>query len=183
MAAFIIGCEVAFWVFVLAGLVFRYLLKAKRLGGALLLVTPLIDLALLIVTVWDLRDGAVASTVHGIAAIYIGVSLVYGHSMIRWADVRFAHRFAGGPAPESLPRYGQAHARRERIGWAKHFGAWAIGCAVLYAMVLLVGDAERTNALMGIMRIWSIVITIDFVYSFSFTLWPKQAKGTGNGHV
>ncbi|TYP69394.1 hypothetical protein [Paenibacillus methanolicus] len=178
MAAIIIGCEIAFWVFVLAGLLCRYVLKAKKLGAALLLATPLIDVALLMVTVLDLRDGAVASTVHGIAAIYIGVSLVYGHSMIRWADVRFAHRFAGGPAPERPPAHGQAHARRERIGWAKHCVAWAIGCAVLYAMVLLVGNEERTSALMGILRFWSIVLAIDFAYSFSFTLWPKRAKGT-----
>lgn len=178
MAAMIIGCEIAFWVFVLAGLVCRYPLKAKKLGAALLLATPLIDLVLVIVTVLDLREGAVASTVHGIAAIYIGVTLVYGHGMIRWADVRFANRFAGGPAPERPPAHGQAHARHERIGWAKHACAWAIGSVLLYAMVLFVGDEERTAALMGLLRIWSIVLAVDFVYSFSFTLWPKRAKGT-----
>ena len=50
-------------------------------------------------TAIDLRGGADATGAHSLAALYLGFSIGYGHRMITWADTRFAHRFAGGPAP------------------------------------------------------------------------------------
>jgi len=41
IAAMIIACEIGFWVFVLAGLAFRYLLGMRRLGAVLLACTIL----------------------------------------------------------------------------------------------------------------------------------------------
>lgn len=96
MLGVIIGCEVAFWVLILAGLACRYLLKWKKTGSALLLLTPVVDVVLLAVTVAHLRQGAEATFAHGLSAVYIGVSIAFGHGMVRWADERFAHRFAGG---------------------------------------------------------------------------------------
>ncbi len=176
--AFIIGCEIAFWIFVLAGLTCRYLLGWKRAGALLLLCTPLIDLVLLAVAVIDLRGGAEASIVHGIAAIYIAVSIVYGHSMIQWADVRFAHRYASGPAPVKPAKYGKEHARRERRNWYKHVLSWAIGCAILYGMIILVDTENRTGGLSQLIRTWSYVLGIDFLISFTYTLWPRKQKST-----
>ncbi|WP_409344370.1 hypothetical protein [Paenibacillus sp. MBLB4367] len=176
ITAFIIGCEIGFWVLVLAGLVCRYVLRLKPLGAILLLCTPVVDLILIVATVVDLRNGATATTVHGISAIYIGVSVAYGHKMIRWADERFAHRFAGGPKPVPKPKHGAEHAGYERRMWLLHLLAWAIGCLVLYGMIWLVGDAARTETLLGTLRLWSVVVGIDFLYSFSFTLWPRKAK-------
>ena len=43
---------------------------------------------------------------HGLAAAYLGFSVAFGHSMVRWADQRFAHRFAGGPPPWRPPKQG-----------------------------------------------------------------------------
>ncbi|MBW7454599.1 hypothetical protein ACFOLF_17120 [Paenibacillus sepulcri] len=176
----IIGCEIAFWIFVLAGLVCRYILKAKRTGAILLYCTPVIDLILLIAAVTDLRGGAEASAAHGLAAIYIGVSLIYGHGMIKWADIRFAHRFANGPAPVKRVKHGKEHARNERKGWFQHALAWGIGCAILYGMIVMVNAGDRTAGLMQIIRIWSLVLAIDFVISFSYTLWPKARKDTAS---
>jgi len=174
----IVACEITFWVFVLAGLFFRYILRAKRLGAAFLIGTPLIDLVLLAATAVDLRNGATANVFHGLSAIYIGVSAAFGHSMIRWADVRFAHRFAGGPPPEPGPKYGLEHARHERRMWYRHLLAWAIGCALLYGMILYVGDAERTAQLFWTIRTWTVVLVVDFLISFSYTLWPRKEKGS-----
>ncbi|MCD9022575.1 hypothetical protein [Cohnella silvisoli] len=174
--AIIIGCEIAFWVFVLAGLACRYILKLKKTGAFLLYCTPVVDLILLIVTVIDLKGGTEASFTHGLAAVYIGVSIVYGHSMIKWADVRFAHRFADGPPPQKKVKQGKEHARNERRGWFQHLLAWAIGCAILYGMIIMVNVDSRTEGLQQMIRSWSIVLTIDFLYSFSYTLWPRQQK-------
>lgn len=176
ITAFIIGCEIGFWVFVLAGLICRYILRWKKVGALLLLCTPLIDLALVIAAVYDLRGGAEASFAHSLAAVYIGVSIAFGHRMIKWADERFAHRFAGGPKPAGKPKYGQAHAHYERIGWLHHLVAWVIGAAILYGMVLLVNDESRTAVLFNTLRLWSLILGIDFLISFSYTLWPRKEK-------
>ncbi|MFF2015889.1 hypothetical protein [Paenibacillus sp. NPDC058177] len=177
ITAFIIGSEIAFWVFVLAGLVFRYVLKQKKIGAALLICTPIVDLALILATILDLRSGSTATFAHSLAAVYIGTSIAFGHSMIAWADSRFAHRFAGGPKPISKPKHGAAHALNERKGWFKHLLAFVIGCAALYLMILFVGDPARTESLSDTIRFWAMVLIIDFAISFSYTLWPKQAKG------
>jgi hypothetical protein len=172
----ILAGEVAFWAFVLGGLVARYLLRRPRLGVALLLMTPLVDLALVAATVIDLRAGATADVFHGLAAIYVGVSIAFGRRMIRWADERFAHRFAGGPPPKRPPKHGPEHARYQRRGWYRHLLAWAVGSSLLFGMVLLVGDPARTESLSARAAVWALIIAIDFVWSFSYTLWPRKAK-------
>lgn len=50
----------------------------KGLGLFFLALTPVVDLVLLIATAVDLYNGATAGTVHGIAAIYLGVSIAFG---------------------------------------------------------------------------------------------------------
>ncbi|WP_336789937.1 hypothetical protein [Paenibacillus sp. MMO-177] len=172
----IIGCEMAFWVFVLAGLACRYLLRRKKLGAVLLAITPVVDLVLLAATAYDLHQGGEASFIHGLAAIYIGVSVAFGSRMIRWADIRFAHRFAGGPPPEPKVRHGVEHARNERKGWLLHLLAWSIGCALLLGIIAWIGDEARTASLLSVIQMWSIVLSIDFLISFSYTLWPRKAK-------
>ncbi|AJS58765.1 membrane protein [Paenibacillus sp. IHBB 10380] len=183
MIALIIGCEIAFWVFVLAGLACRYIFRLKKTGALLLYFTPIIDLILLIVTVVHLQEGAEASLAHGIAAVYIGVSIGFGHSMIRWTDVRFAHKFAGGPSPQKRVKFGKEHARDERHGWFRHFLSWAIGCVILYGMIFMVNVDSRTLVLFQMMRVWSVVLGIDFLISFSYTLWPRHKKITKDHSV
>ncbi|WP_353682039.1 hypothetical protein [Thermobacillus sp.] len=97
IAAMIIACEIGFWLFVLAGLACRYLIGKRRLGGVLLASTILVDVALLIFTTIDIRNGATAGFFHGLAAVYIGVSIVFGKQMIRWADGKFAIGSPGVP--------------------------------------------------------------------------------------
>ncbi|WP_166240682.1 hypothetical protein [Paenibacillus turpanensis] len=174
ITAFIIGCEIAFWLFVLGGLTLRYIVKKERASAIVLLCTPLIDVILLVVIVIHLRNGAEATFAHALAAVYIGASIGFGHRMIRWADTRFAHRFAGGPAPVRLT--GKEHAHHERTGWFLHLLSWAIGCSILYGMVWLVNDPSRTEVLSQTLRLWSLILGIDFLISFSYTLWPRETK-------
>ncbi|UQZ36425.1 hypothetical protein C2I18_24565 [Paenibacillus sp. PK3_47] len=180
MAFFIIGCEIAFWVFVLAGLTSRYILRMKKLGAVLLYCTPLIDLVLIAASIIDLRNGATADFSHSLAAIYIGVSVAWGHRMIAWADARFAYRFAGGPRPPARPKYGAERGRYEWTGWLLHLLAFSIGVGLLYGMIAITGDAARTGTLQDTIRVWSIIVGIDAVISISYIIWPKQAKGTVN---
>jgi hypothetical protein len=174
MIAAIIACEAGFWVLLVGGLAARYLLRARRLSTALLVSVPLVDVVLLAISVLDLRRGGEATVAHGLAAVYIGVSLAFGHQMIDWADQRFAHRFAGGPAPVRPPRSGRAHAARERRQWGRHLLAYVTAAAVLGLFTLLVGDVTKTAPLWVVMAPWGIGVVIDFVVSFSYTLSPRK---------
>ncbi|HEY7486061.1 MAG TPA: hypothetical protein VH912_16470 [Streptosporangiaceae bacterium] len=176
LLAVIVACEIGFWVFLLAGLAARYLLRWPRASVALLSCAPLVDLVLLVVATLDLRDGGRATVAHSLAAVYIGVSVGFGHRMITWADQRFAHRFAAGPTPAPRPRYGAAHAARERSTWYRHLMAWAVGCALLASAVVIIGDSSRTVALWQVAVLWTVVLAIDFAISFSFTLFPRRPR-------
>ncbi len=63
----------------------------KQVGLILLAMTPVIDLILIITMSVDLLNGAKATVPHGIAAVYIGVSIAFGKQMIQWADERFKY--------------------------------------------------------------------------------------------
>ncbi|KAF0824562.1 hypothetical protein ACOSZF_07450 [Cytobacillus firmus] len=172
----IIACEIGFWVFVAAGLTARYILRKKTLGSLLLLCTPVIDLILIAATTIDLHRGAEATIFHGIAAVYIGITVAYGKQMVHWADERFAYKFGNGSKPAKPPKYGSEHARRERNGWYRHLLAWIIGLALLFAMILFIGNSEQTENLQGLIKMWTLVLAIDFAISFSYTVWPRKGK-------
>ncbi|PAF34975.1 hypothetical protein CHH69_13025 [Terribacillus saccharophilus] len=175
----IILCEVGFWVFIAAGLIARYVFKLPKVGIILLGATPLIDLTLLAATGFDLARGATATNAHAIAAIYIGVSLAYGKSMIRWADQRFAYYITKqGEKPKKF--YGKEHARKEAKSWLQHLLAYIIGAGLLLAVTYWINDPVRTEALTSVLRIWSIILGIDFIISFSYILFPKKEKHTSS---
>ena len=174
----IVACEVGFWVILLAGLVARYLLHLPRLGLGLLVCVPLVDLVLLVATISNLRGGETASFTHGLAAVYIGFSVAFGHSMIRWADERFAHRFAGGPPPSRPPKYGRARTAHEWQEFRKAAVAWAIGCALLLAGIAFVGDAARTGALLEWIAQLTVILAIWLIWPVSYTIWPKKPKAS-----
>ncbi|MFK4344547.1 MULTISPECIES: hypothetical protein [unclassified Paenibacillus] len=174
MYLFIISAEVLFWVFVVAGLIARYMFGLKKLGGLLLLCTPIIDVLLLIAVFITVSSGMEITTATGLAACYLGITVAFGHRLIKWADVRFSHWFGKGPKPER--KYGAAHAKEERTGWLLHLLGWVIGNALLLAIIVYVDDPQRTVSLEGIMSTWAIVLVIDFIVSFSYTLAPKKNK-------
>jgi hypothetical protein len=175
MIALIVACEIGFWVLLVSGLFARYVLKWRRVSGVLLVSVPVVDVVLLAATAIDLRSGAEATLGHGLAAVYLAVTVVFGHRMIRWADVRFAHRFAGGPAPDQGPRGGHEHAARQRRAWLEHLLAYALGAAFLGMFTLIAGGMDRAAPLWGVMGTWSVVLVIDFVISFSYTLMPRKS--------
>lgn len=170
----IVACEIGFWVFVLAGLIARYQFKQERLSMMLFFCTVLIDFFLLIFTFFDLKNGAVADFFHGLSAVYIGVSLVFGKQMINWADRQYAYRFAGGEKPVKRKTYGRERAIEERKGWYRHFLSWLIGGSLLAALILYFNNVEQTFALMRVLFGWTVVLLIDFLISFSYTVFPKK---------
>ncbi|SFJ90076.1 hypothetical protein [Streptomyces pini] len=172
----IIVCEVAFWVLLAAGLVLRYPARKPRLGAAVLLCEPLLEVVLLAVTAIDLRNGAEGDWKHGLAAVYIGFTVAYGHYMVKWADGHFAHRFAGGPPPVRPPKYGMARAVHEWKMCARSVLGAVIALALLQGAVWYVGDAGRSESLTQWQHKMLFVIGISVVIAASYTLWPKKPK-------
>ncbi|MFF0831554.1 MULTISPECIES: hypothetical protein [unclassified Streptomyces] len=172
----IVACEVAFWVLLAAGLAFRYALRMPRTGLALLLCEPLLEAVLFAVTAIDLRNGAEPDWRHGLAAVYIGFTVGLGHSTVKWADARVAHRFAGGPPPERPPRYGRARAVHE---W-KVAGRWIlaslVALALLQAAVWYVGGHGETGSLRAWQSRMLLLIVVNLVIAASYTLFPKRER-------
>lgn len=169
----IVACEIAFWVVILLGLVTRYIFKQQRLGFAFLALTPLIDLFLLITTSVDLYRGATASLAHALAAVYIGISLIFGKSMIAWADERFRY-YVTKQGPQPRKRYGMEYAKHYLKSWGQHVLSYLIGAGILAGLIYLIDDPARTEALSGVLKVWTLVLGIDLVITISNFIWPKR---------
>jgi len=174
VAWMIIISEILFWVTIILGLFARYVLKRNKLGLILLAATPVIDCILLATTSIDLYRGATASTVHAVAAVYIGVSLAFGKSMISWADNYFRY-YVTKQGAKPAKRYGTEHAKHYFKSWIRHVFAFLIGVGILQLLILLIDDATRTESLASISRIWLIVLGIDFIFAISYFIWPKKS--------
>ena len=158
IVALILACEAGLWVLLGLGLVARYLLRLRTLSTLLLAAIPLLDVVLVVAVTLDLMRGAEPRSVHGLAGVYLGFSVAFGPSIVRWADVRFAHRFAGGPPPVK-PAKGTpervAHLWRE---WNRVVVAATITSVVLGGLVLFVATPEQSGPLWWwIGRVWVVV--------------------------
>ncbi|MGH3859246.1 hypothetical protein [Actinokineospora sp.] len=171
-------CEIGFWVLLGAGLVARYPLRLRRTGAALLVATPIVDLVLLAATVLDLRRGGEAGLVHGLGAAYLGFSVAFGPSLIRWADRWFAYRFADGPRPVRVPKRGPERARHEWREWGKCVMACGIGVAVLAVLSFVVGTPERTTALWSGWYAWIPKLgAVTAIWFATGPLWTLLDRG------
>ncbi|MFT9847019.1 hypothetical protein [Aneurinibacillus sp. REN35] len=175
IAWLIVACEIAFWVVIGAGLLARYVFKRRRIGFFLLALTPVIDLILLLITSVDLYRGATATQAHAIAAVYIGVSIAFGKSMIEWADERFQY-YVTKQGTKPVQRFGFAHAKHYLKSWVRHLFAYIIGAGLLLGLHALIDDPSRTEALLGTLRLWSIIVVVDLAIALSHFIWPKKEK-------
>ncbi len=174
--ATIIGCEIGFWILLGLGLATRYLWGMRRLSTILLLLVPLLDVVLLVAAVIDMHGGAEGSWRHGLAAAYLAYSIVFGHRTLKWADQKFAHRFAGGQAPWKPPAGGMARARYEWGMWLRIVLAYGITCALLLGLIRIVDDPSRTTALTTFMGSLLRIPVIALLWPVSYTLFPKKAR-------
>jgi hypothetical protein len=167
LLAVIAACEIGFWVLLAAGLVTRYLLRLPKAGMVLLAAVPLVDVVLLAASVVDIHRGAAPSFKHSLAAIFIGVSVGFGHQSLKWADKWAAYFMAGAPRPVKPPKKGPERARRERAGWFRHLLAYVVGVGIMIGLGLFSGHGY--NAVLGPAWTWTIVLVIDAIVSFSYS--------------
>jgi hypothetical protein len=173
IAGVIVGCEIGLWVLLGLGMVLRYLARLRRTSTAVLAGIPLLDVVLVIATAIDLHRGADVGLVHVLAGFYLGSSLAFGPAIVRWADVRFAHRFAGGPAPRRVPKHGPERVAHLMLEWYRVVGTVAIASAVLVVLILFFAAPEDQAGLWWwIGRAWAVV-GLWFVFG---PLWERGKK-------
>ncbi|WP_282702453.1 hypothetical protein [Streptomyces sp. CC219B] len=170
----IIACEVGFWVLLALGLAVRYLLKWRRTSAALLLCEPVLELVLFVATAIDLKNGAEPGWEHGLAALYIGYTVAYGHYTIRWLDGHAAHRLAGAPKPAGPPRYGMPRARHEGRLWLRTVLAAAVACALLQGAVWYVGDDGDISSLRSFQGAALRAAGIHGLVALAYLILPKK---------
>jgi hypothetical protein len=176
----IVAGEIGFWALLGTGLAARYLLRRRRLSNVLLLGVPLVDLVLLVASTVDLRRGATPGMEHGLAAAYLGFTVAFGRATIRWADERFAYRFADGPRPWKPPRYGAARIAYEWRSFGLAVLGWAVAAGLLGAGYLLVGGGERGQPLLD----WIGRLAVPLAFWLIFgpvweSLFPTARPGKG----
>jgi hypothetical protein len=174
IVALIIACEVGFWVLLALGLAVRYLLKWRRTSVVLLLCEPVLELVLFVATAIDLKNGAEPSWEHGVAALYIGYTVAFGHYTIRWLDGHAAHRLAGAPRPPKPPRYGLARAAHEAKLWLRAVYGGAVAAGLLQLAVWYVGDSGDISSLRSFQWVALRTVGVYGLIALSYTIWPKK---------
>lgn len=169
----IVACEIAFWLVVATGLVLRYAARRPKQGWVVLTLVPVIDIVLAVAVAADLASGGTATMAYSLATFYLGFSLAYGQRMVAWADARFAHRFANGPAP-TRP-IGKAYTRQCWSDVVRTGLACLLAAGLAWVLIAWGDDAQRTDALHATYS-WALVITgVDLLWAVSYTVWPRRA--------
>lgn len=168
MAPAIVGCELAFWLLILAGLLARYRWQRSRASAVLLVGAPVTDVVLLVLLLIDLRSGAVADWSHGLAAVYLGVSVVFGRDLVAAAD----RRFRGAPSMPGPP----ADVRAAWVLFARVAAAATLSAAILLGCIALVGDPHRTAALLGWLPNLGLVVAVWLVHPVVSTLRDRPER-------
>ena len=168
----IVASEIAFWALLVGGLYVRYAHERTRLSAALLVAAASTDLVVLLVAGLDLAGGAAAQTSHVFAALAVAYSVAYARHLVGIAD-RFVLRRLGREVVEP-PRGSKAV--RERAGWYRHARMWAAGVPLLLAGYLIADDGR---VLPGAAAVWTLILAIDFIVSFSY--WRDRGTSTAAG--
>ncbi|MEI5130852.1 hypothetical protein RB199_00220 [Streptomyces libani] len=168
-----------FWIFLVGGLAARYAAGRRILGGALLLCVPLIDVVLLGATVLSIRDGAGPTVWHGLSAAYLGLTVVYGHRTVRWADARFARRFSGSSAPPRPSLHGRAAVVDAWKSWFRFLLAYAISVGLIFGLVVLAGTFDKGAPLLVWLNPLTKVLVYSLIWPIVTTIWPGKAPEQG----
>lgn len=178
----IVACEIAFWVVLAAGLISRYVLHRRHLSTALLISVPLIDLVLVTVSVADVAGGSPPAAVHGLAAVYLGFTVAFGHSIVRWADERAAYHFGGGPAPVKPPKDGLAGLVHELGALALAALATVIALGVIGTLSVVAGDGLLPPAQWSGDPLWAWALRVSIVLGAWVVFGPLWVLlGLGDG--
>lgn len=180
IVAGIVGAEAAFWVVLGLALAARYLLRWRGTSTVLLAALPLVDLALLALVVTDLARGGEPTQSHALAASYLGFTIAFGHPLVRWADGRFAHRFAGAPRAAKPAKGSSAYVRGLWVEWFRVVVAAVIAVGVLALLALVIRQEPIPESLDQAAGnpLWAQMVTLGIVVTVWFLAGPAFARRT-----
>lgn len=178
----ILGAETAFWIVLVVALATRYLLRLRRASTVLLLGLPAIDLALLALVTMDVARGAEPTQSHAIAASYLGFTIAFGHSVVRWADRWFAYRFDGAPRPQKPPKGSADYVRALWIEWFRVVLAAVLATAILASLAIFLRGQEVPTSIEAAAQdpFWAQPVTLAMVVVVWFLAGPAFARRTRN---
>ncbi|GGA36565.1 hypothetical protein GCM10007416_06860 [Kroppenstedtia guangzhouensis] len=196
---FFIAGEVIFWGSLIGFLLLRYAFNLIKLSKYLIFLWLLSDLWLATIGVLDyMRTGHLNQF-----QIIIGIALIYALTagkkdfkrLDRWIQRKVAV-WKGEEPPKSDDKperrlYGKEHAKSERKKFYVHFFLFV---AAHFAFALFFDYVpsevvkwlrhldvnfslnDESESISRISAIWVKVLIIDFIWSFSYTIWPKKEK-------
>ncbi|MFJ7777200.1 hypothetical protein [Streptomyces yangpuensis] len=164
-----------FWIFLAGGLAARYAAGWRVLGSALLLGVPLVDVVLLTATVLSIRGGAEPTVWHGLSAAYLGMTVVYGHRTVRWADAKFARRFGGAVARPRPALHGRAAVAAAWKDWSLLLLACTISAGMIFGLVALVGGPDEGAPLLVWLNPLAKLLAYSLVWPVVTTIRPGRA--------
>lgn len=124
--------------------------------------------------------GAEPTHAHALAAVYLGLTVAFGHLIIGRVDAWFRYRFAGGPKPEKPPEGSTAEVRAIWSEWLRVLLAAVIAAIGLVVMISV--DGGRIPSGIGEISAhpyWGILHTIGIVTGIWFLAGPAFA-GSGD---
>lgn len=140
----ILAAEALFWILVIAGMVARYVFRMPTASKFLLLAVPVVDIALLIAVIIELRSGQPAGIEHQLVGLYLGISIILGPGLIRWCDEKVRNLSSGKKRVPKVQKPFGAKMREELIFLAK----WSLAVGVAFLinqglMLVAINDAQR----------------------------------------
>ncbi|WP_159885767.1 hypothetical protein [Paenibacillus puerhi] len=193
---FLILAEAVFWISLLIAITMRYWFDKPKAALAAIMLTLINELWILFLAILDLKQTGQLSVFQIVIVILIVYTLVLGKRDLKKVD-RFIHRkvarFKGREVPEHLQevKYGMAKAKEELKGFGLHVLLFLSVHAVFYLLLYFVNrelhpvppgawvpwlkeQFHQHQTLVQVNKIWSVLLVLDAVISFSYLLFPKK---------
>lgn len=204
---FLVTAEVVFWISILSFLTARYWFQLYGVSWLFFGLFILNDLWIATMGYFDYLRTGDFSSYQIIILVILVYALTYGKTDMKRLD-RFIQRKVAEWKGEELviegptALYGKEHARQERKDFAKHLGIFLIVNVGFYLVSGFSDGIKNISSLEGlftewveqekalipfenrtlnqIMRVWTLVLVIDGLFSFSYTLFPKRKRFSNN---
>ncbi|QKY71245.1 hypothetical protein [Lentibacillus sp. CBA3610] len=202
---FFIAGEIIFWGSLIGFLMLRYAFNLEKLSKYAIVLWLASDLWLVTIGILDYMRSGTFDRFQIIIVIFVIYALTAGKKdfrrLDRWIQRKIA-RLKGDEVSEidggsERHLYGKEHAKSER---KKFYGHFLIFVAIHVGFIFFLGyhpsslvelihnlDAiDKDDSLKqvtklisgtsGISAIWTLILVIDFLWTFSYTIWPKKVK-------
>lgn len=201
---FLIAAEVIFWLSIISFITIRYWFKLYKVSWLFFGLFLVNDLWIATMGYFDYLETGEFSSYQIIIVVILVYALTYGKTDMKRLDGYIQRKVAtwkGESAPpkaDSPKLYGAEHAKQERKDFLKHvmifltlnalfwvfFGLSEATTQLSDIKAFITHWFENDKALLPytntsvnqIIRVWSIILVADGLFSLSYTVFPKKRK-------